>query len=205
MKGRRKIAGLGLGGVYHVRGIATRGEVAVVRRRPWAPRSSRIGGRHMALVAETLVEEWLNRKGYFTIRGMKTGRGEMDLLAVSFREPDALHVEVTFSADPRGYICPIPNTSIVKKRTPQEVKAGVEGWFTKKFKGDKEQVARRRKELCPDRHWRFMLVYGNVRYPEELHWIENCGVEAKHIGEVLEELTDRKRTFVTSSEASGIV
>jgi hypothetical protein len=36
----------------------------------------------MALLAESLVEEWLNRKGYFTIRGLKHGLGEMDLLAV---------------------------------------------------------------------------------------------------------------------------
>ena len=44
----------------------------------------------MALVAEALVEEWLNRKGYFTIRGAKIGQGEIDLLAVTFRKPDAL-------------------------------------------------------------------------------------------------------------------
>jgi hypothetical protein len=36
----------------------------------------------MALLAESLVEEWLNRAGYFTIRGVKHGLGEMDLLAV---------------------------------------------------------------------------------------------------------------------------
>ncbi len=154
----------------------------------------------MALVAETLVEEWLNRKGYFTIRGIKTGSGEIDLLAASFREPDALHVEVTVSADPIGYI----GGPGLKKRTPEEVKAGAEDWFIKKFQGRKEQVVRRREELCPDRHWRFMLVYGNLKYPEELHSIEDCGVEVKHIGKILEELRDRKRTFVTSSEASGV-
>ena len=27
----------------------------------------------MALLAESLVEEWLNRDGYFTIRGVKHG------------------------------------------------------------------------------------------------------------------------------------
>ena len=36
----------------------------------------------MALLAEEVVEEWLNRKGYFTIRGAKVGVPEMDLLAV---------------------------------------------------------------------------------------------------------------------------
>ncbi len=155
----------------------------------------------MALVAETLVEEWLNRKGYFTIRGIKAGYSEIDLLAASFLEPDALHVEVTVAADPIGFI---GGDASAKKRTPEEVKAGAEDWFAKKFQGRKGQVVGRREELCPDRNWRFMLVYGNLKYPEELDSIEACGVEVKHIGEVLEELRDRKRTFVTSSEASGV-
>src|SRR5215212_11832076 len=29
--------------------------------------------RRVALLAETLVEEWLNRQGYFTVRGVKGG------------------------------------------------------------------------------------------------------------------------------------
>jgi hypothetical protein len=33
-----------------------------------------------------------------------------------------------------------------------------------------------------------MLVYSNLKYPEELDLIKDCGVEVKHIGEVLEEL-----------------
>ena len=158
----------------------------------------------MALVAETLVEEWLNRKGYFTIRGIKTGHSEIDLLAASFREPDALHVEVTVFANPIGYIGRDASGSYVKKRTPEEVKSGAEDWLIKKFQGSKGQVARRREELCPDRDWRFMLVYGNLKYPEELNSIEDCGIGVKHIGEIMEELRDRKRTFITSSEASGV-
>jgi hypothetical protein len=35
----------------------------------------------VAPLAEELVEEWLNRKGYFTIRGIKVGVHEMDILA----------------------------------------------------------------------------------------------------------------------------
>jgi hypothetical protein len=36
----------------------------------------------MALLAEVIVEEWLNRQGYFTLRGMKIGVDEIDLLAI---------------------------------------------------------------------------------------------------------------------------
>ncbi len=36
----------------------------------------------MALLAEEVVEEWLNRNGYFTIRGIKVGVDEIDTLAI---------------------------------------------------------------------------------------------------------------------------
>jgi hypothetical protein len=39
----------------------------------------------MALLAEEIVEEWLNRNGYFTIRGIKLGVHEIDLLAIAVR------------------------------------------------------------------------------------------------------------------------
>lgn len=39
----------------------------------------------MALLAEELVEEWLNRNGFFTIRGIKLGVQEIDLLAIGFK------------------------------------------------------------------------------------------------------------------------
>ena len=60
----------------------------------------------MALLAESLVEEWLNRDGYFTIRGLKHGLGEMDLLAVRPQSDGVVgwHVEVTVSFRPIGYI-----------------------------------------------------------------------------------------------------
>jgi|SRR5215211_5406031 len=153
----------------------------------------------MALVAETLVEEWLNRKGYFTIRGAKKGGAEMDLLAVSFQEPDALHVEVSVSAHAIGYISGPP----IRKKPPEELKASVEAWVIKKFQGVQMRIARRREELCPDRDWRFMLVYGDLKHPEELPLLERRGVEVKHICDVLDELRNLKDTR-TSSEASGV-
>src|SRR3712207_4540485 len=101
------------------------------------------GGGYMALVVETLVEEWLNRKEYFTIRGAKKGGAEMDLLAVSFNnEPDALHVEVSVSGRAIGYISGPP----LRKKPPEELKASVEAWFIKKFQGKEMSVARRREE-----------------------------------------------------------
>jgi hypothetical protein len=63
----------------------------------------------MALLAETLIEEWLNRQGFLTVRGVKEGVDEMDILAV--RAPsdageklEAWHVEVQASFRPNNYI-----------------------------------------------------------------------------------------------------
>jgi len=160
----------------------------------------------VALVAETLIEEWLNRNGYFTIRGAKVaGGGEIDLLGISLREDDAIHVEATVSADPMGYL----TGGGLSKRTREDMRAEAKKWFVRKFQGrplEKQQRPSedRREELAPGRNWRFMLVYGDIKYPTEPDVIEELGVEVKHIKEIMAELMDRKRTFVTSSEASGI-
>ena len=63
----------------------------------------------MALIAESLVDEWLNRKGFFTVRGIKHGVGEIDLLGVRPTENglEAWHVEVQASFRPIGYIAPL--------------------------------------------------------------------------------------------------
>ena len=55
----------------------------------------------MSLLAESLVEEWLNGAGYFTIRGARFGVSATDLLAVrpgssglEARHIDVLHDSV---------------------------------------------------------------------------------------------------------------
>lgn len=61
----------------------------------------------MALQAETLVEEWFNRNGYFTIRGIKDKIDEIDILAIKNLGEfgwDCVHCEVQVSIRPVGYI-----------------------------------------------------------------------------------------------------
>ena len=51
----------------------------------------------MALLGEEVVEEWLNRNGYFTIRGIKVGVDEIDILAIRptpDRQHECRHIEV---------------------------------------------------------------------------------------------------------------
>jgi Holliday junction resolvase-like predicted endonuclease len=86
----------------------------------------------MALLDEQLVEEWLNRKNFFTIRGIKCGIDEIDLLAVKHGEVanECWHVEVQVSFRPIGYIGGDTNA---RRRNVDEIRAGVEQWVDKKF------------------------------------------------------------------------
>jgi hypothetical protein len=53
----------------------------------------------VALLAEEIVGEWLNRQGYFTIRGIKVGVHEMYLLAIRITaiSLECRHLEVQAS------------------------------------------------------------------------------------------------------------
>lgn len=110
----------------------------------------------MALLAESLVEEWLNRDGYFTIRGVKHGIGEMDLLAVRPQSDGAvigLHVEVQISFRPIGYISKRTSDMIdesgggrtsARQRTPEQVELCAREWVEAKFRArDKVQLRER--------------------------------------------------------------
>ena len=162
----------------------------------------------MALLAESLVEEWLNRDGYFTIRGIKHGNGEMDLLAV---RPEAngitgRHVEVTVSFRPIGYITPERDAdtgrkgSYVRKRTPEQVDIFARAYVDSKFRAsDKEQL---RARLWPSVNWSFHLVHGVVRYPDELKIFAREGVTCHPFHQLLSDLERRDgRSF--SGSAGG--
>jgi hypothetical protein len=172
----------------------------------------------MALFAETLVEEWLNRQGYFTIRGAKGGLLEMDLLAIRHREeeePEALHLEVQASTGPISWITkwtPELQSKLkigannARKRTEEQMSECVEGWISKKFCDPR--VGKVRQKLWPGADWQFTLVHGAVRYPEELEAIEDRGVVLIKLSVVLDELMDRegkgRPMKTTSSTAADI-
>ena len=82
----------------------------------------------MALLAEALVDEWLNRNGYFTIRGLKDGVSEIDLLGVRpvSNNLEGCHIEVQISFRPVGYITPVTNSNqaagFAKSRTSAKIR-----------------------------------------------------------------------------------
>ena len=141
----------------------------------------------MALLDEQLVEEWLNRKNFFTIRGIKCGVDEIDLLAVHHGADanDCWHVEVQVSFRPVGYVGGDTNA---RKRSPDEVRAGVEQWVDKKFTSERKVA--RRNEVLPNAHWHYVFVHGVLRDEAELEYMHELNVTLVPYKQILEELRD---------------
>ena len=83
----------------------------------------------MALLAEEIVEEWLNRQGYFTIRGVKIGVHEIDLLAIRPShdgEMECRHIEAQASIRPVSHISVLPKALRDKGRPTNSVRRSEE-------------------------------------------------------------------------------
>ncbi len=152
----------------------------------------------MALLAEELVEEWLNRQGYFTIRGVKVGVDEIDLLAVRFnanKDVECRHIEVQASMRPISYISRIPKNLLkqgqsatsASKRDLDVLEAGVKEWVFKKFlKPKKIEVMQ---GLFPT-SWTSELVVNVVKWEEELEAIKNEGITVIPLSKVISDLNN---------------
>jgi hypothetical protein len=164
----------------------------------------------MALLAEQVVEEWLTRQGYFTIRGIKLGYDEIDLLAIKKLENGNwhnIHVEVQVSLRPVNYISSltlsrqsefnINGARNATKRTDDQLETTVIDWVHKKYKSEKKCEVRRK--LISSDDWSYLFVYGNIKSQTELKLIENQNVNIKYIGDIIKEMHERKFTFTTGS------
>ena len=152
----------------------------------------------MSLLAEQLVDEWMNRHGFFTVRGAKEGVDEVDLLGVrpSSAGLDAWHVEVQVSFRPIAYISKlskedmesfgVKNKNSAKKRGQELLEKAVQGWVTGKF--DTPKKRKLRNQRWPDLNWERILVHGEVKDKTELGFIEKQGVRLVNFKTVLLEL-----------------
>jgi len=150
----------------------------------------------MALLAEEIVEEWLNRQGYFTIRGLRLGVHEMDLLAVRVTATgvDCRHVEVQASVRPISYLTRVPKAiqqatgraaGSAKQREEQELRQGILEWIHKKY--DHPEKIRARSLLAPG-SWSRELVVHRVKYDVELAMIAEAGITVRRLADVLADL-----------------
>ncbi|EAR22546.1 hypothetical protein [Nitrococcus mobilis] len=163
----------------------------------------------MALLAEEIVEEWLNRNGYFTIRGMKLGVHEIDLLAIGQTEDDAVecrHIEVQASMRPVSYISRVPKAAQRRgkaanssKRTDEELREGVAEWVTTKYKHPRKLSLM---EKLWRGNWSKELVINNVKSEDEVALIKGHGIRILRLVDVVSSL--KKRGDFTAAGADFV-
>jgi hypothetical protein len=141
----------------------------------------------MALLAEQLVDEWLNRNGYFTMRGIKKGINEIDLLAIKPTgkgKIEARHIEVQVSFRPISYLSALTAEQMIltgaksktsaKTRKLDILEVGVKNWVEKKFKSTIK--SKLRDEIAKGLDWKFEFVHGELRERRELDLIKDQGI-----------------------------
>lgn len=175
----------------------------------------------MALIAEEIVEEWLNRQGFFTIRGIKLGNDEIDLLAVKLGQDGVVecrHIEVQASIRPVSYISRVPKeiqkienrAANSASRSDSDLIKGVEEWVYKKFKSEKKEALRRK--LYPG-NWSSELVLNNVKkvgkdkVEKEVALIEGQGIKIIRLQKIIDALatTDIKKFPVKSAAGADLI
>ena len=166
----------------------------------------------MALLAEEIVEEWLNRQGYFTIRGIKVGADEIDILAIRplpDGKHECRHIEVQVSINPISYITKVPaairkatgrGAHNAKKRDVAQLTQGVHEWTEAKFNSPHKVEIRNR--LCPG-SWTKELVIGTIKYEQELELLRQAGITLHRLKDVLSEMAV-KRAIVTSAAGGAL-
>lgn len=166
----------------------------------------------MALLAEEIVEEWLNRQGYFTIRGVKVGVHEIDLLAVKWRKDgktECRHLEVQASMRPVSYISRIPKkdqktgrTKNSVKRSNEELVEGVREWVETKFgRPDKKALM----AALWDGEWSSELVVNVVKSEEELKLIASHGISILRLNDIVSSLAKKDLFVVDSACGADII
>jgi hypothetical protein len=161
----------------------------------------------MALLAEEIVEEWLNRDGWFTIRGIKMGVDEIDILAIKPARDgvQCRHVEVQASFNPVSYLTKVPKAKrrpgqaagSAKHRSDEELVDCVREWVRQKF--DHPKKMKQRKQLF-DGPWTRELVVHNLKHPEELALIREAGITVHSLSEVI---VSFRRDDTVVSKAAG--
>ncbi len=150
----------------------------------------------MALLGEAIVEEWLNRSGYFTIRGIKLGIHEMDILAVRLKNghPTELrHIECQISFKAVSWITPATaemqrtgwKPYSTKPRPNEVISKCVSVWIEKKFLMPEKHKMRQR--LCSG-EWSKELVLGKAKYQIEIDELQKQGIQIIRFEDVLRSL-----------------
>jgi hypothetical protein len=162
----------------------------------------------LALLAEEIVEEWLRRQGFFTIRGIKIGVQEIDLLAIrpTANGLECRHVEVQASTNPIGYLSRLSKEDQLesglkatskKSRSEDQLRRGLTEWIDRKFDLKEKAALRERLVSTGARSgsWSRELVVHRVAFPIELDLLAERGVTVIRLGKVISDLRSGPKTI----------
>lgn len=163
------------------------------------------------MLGEEVVEEWLNRNGYFTIRGIKVGVDEIDILAIRplpKGRHECRHVEVQISINAISYITKVPaairkqrgiGPNNAKKRDTLQLTQGVREWVEAKF--DRPRKVALKESLCSG-SWTRELVVGTVKHEEEISLLKEAGVTIHRLKDIVSEM--KKRGVVNAAAGADL-
>jgi hypothetical protein len=124
-----------------------------------------------------LVEEWFNRNGYFTIRGIKDKIEELDILTIKnlgANGSDCVHCEVQVGIRPVTYICKLTNEFVgelgvrssnsAKLRTENQIKICAIQWCDR-LKELTQFLLDELQHFFPDKNFLFLWkgVYDSIK------------------------------------------
>ena len=163
----------------------------------------------MALIAEELVEEWLNQQKYFTIRNLKSGNNEIDLLGVKLNgksNKELVHVEVMVPHNPMSWYCRVKHKSAAS-RSPEVIKSEVDAWVARKYKSEKKQLMR--SNLIPHTNaddWRMMFVHGILtdQNHKVMEYMKELGINIISIKKIMLELQENDGNVLTGGNGREI-
>lgn len=150
----------------------------------------------MALLAEEVVQEWLARQGYFSIRGLRVGVDEIDLLAVGYHGGiwRCRHLEVQVSHRPISYLSRVPKAvqqatgrkaTSARTRNEEELRQGIQEWIHRKFDHPEKELLRQRLAPGP---WSRELVIHKLREPLEKQLLQAQGVQVHQLSDLIRDM-----------------
>ena len=168
--------------------------------------------KRMSLLAEEIVEEWLNRQGYFTIRGVKVGVHEIDLLAVGWKNGhlDCRQIEVQASVNPISYLTRVPKAvqketgraaGNAKLREVEELRVGIQEWIEKKY--DLPRKKQVRESLAPG-PWSRELVVHRLKHDVEREMVAKAGITVWNLSDIVKDL-QRKDALLEGAAGAHLV
>jgi hypothetical protein len=153
----------------------------------------------MSLFSEQLVEEYCNRRRFFTIRGAKQGVGETDILAIR-QQPtivEGLHIEVQTSFRPVAFLS--NSNAGAGSRTDEEVQEEMQVWINKKYLSSTKDALRQ--SVWAGITWKYIFVYARLKDERELESLRKANIELLPFEDILHDiiLPTKKGGFTASA------